>query len=232
MKYSALAAALAVATAAPALADTAIDTTAPFTGGIQPFGEPDTATYGQTFTVGSDNVLNSFSLYLDGTPNASISFQAYLYAWDGSKASGSALYTSALQTFTGTAAGNPLEFAFNTGGTALTTGAKYVAFLSTSGLQSGGNMTAEMPYSGEFGSDALPGGNFVFYNNGDDFAALTNSGWECADNCSFGDAWFKASLSDVAGGVPEPSAWAMLIVGLGVVGGAMRSRRRTGVAFA
>lgn len=35
-----------------------------------------------------------------------------------------------------------------------------------------------------------------------------------------------------AGGVPEPSAWALLIVGFGLVGGTMRSRSRGSVAFA
>ena len=33
-------------------------------------------------------------------------------------------------------------------------------------------------------------------------------------------------------GVPEPSAWAMLIMGFGLVGEAMRARRRTTVSFA
>ena len=47
------------------------------------------------------------------------------------------------------------------------------------------------------------------------------------DNITFG--------SDVAGGgaVPEPSAWALMILGFGAVGGAMRAaRRRTSVSFA
>ena len=34
------------------------------------------------------------------------------------------------------------------------------------------------------------------------------------------------------GGVPEPSAWALLILGFGAVGGAMRSRQRTRVMIA
>ena len=231
MKLHMIASALALVTAVPALADTAIDTTAPFSGDIQPFGEPDTSTYGQTFTVGSDNVLNSFSLYLDDTPDAPINFQAYVYAWDGSKATGSALFTSGIQTFSGTTFGNPEEFAFNTGNTALSSGSKYVAFFTTSGLQSGGSMTARMPYSGDLGSDALAGGDFVYYNNGNDFSALTNSNWDC-NGCGLGDVWFKASLSDGMGAVPEPATWALFMLGFGAIGGAMRSRRRTSVAFA
>jgi hypothetical protein len=34
------------------------------------------------------------------------------------------------------------------------------------------------------------------------------------------------------GGVPEPATWAMLILGMGGVGAALRSRRRQGLAFA
>lgn len=35
-----------------------------------------------------------------------------------------------------------------------------------------------------------------------------------------------------AGAVPEPSAWALMILGFGAVGGAMRQRRRTVLRFA
>ncbi|WP_136161709.1 PEPxxWA-CTERM sorting domain-containing protein [Sphingomonas flavalba] len=40
----------------------------------------------------------------------------------------------------------------------------------------------------------------------------------------------SAALS--AGAVPEPATWALLIAGFGLVGGAMRSRKRVTVAFA
>ena len=36
---------------------------------------------------------------------------------------------------------------------------------------------------------------------------------------------------DIAGAVPEPSTWAMLLLGFFAVGGAMRSKRRTSVRF-
>jgi len=32
-------------------------------------------------------------------------------------------------------------------------------------------------------------------------------------------------------GVPEPASWAMMVGGFGLVGGALRSRRKTAVAF-
>jgi hypothetical protein len=37
---------------------------------------------------------------------------------------------------------------------------------------------------------------------------------------------------NVTAGVPEPASWAMMLVGFGAVGGAMRSRGRTAVRFA
>lgn len=40
-----------------------------------------------------------------------------------------------------------------------------------------------------------------------------------------GDQWSLASIS-LTSGVPEPAAWAMMLIGLGAVGAAMRMRRR------
>ena len=214
-----------------AFAQTTINTT----GGagkseIAPFGVSDTSTYGQTFTVGSDDFLNSFSLYLNGAVNNPIQFKSYVYAWDGTKATGPALFSSGLQQFTG---GTDQEFAFATGGVQLVSGSKYVAFLSTAGLQGGRpQSTAQMP--GVVDS-TYAGGNFVYYNTGNNFGVLTTNTWDCTTGCGFGDAFFKASLSAGAvAGVPEPATWAMMLMGFGAVGGALRRRPKvaTRVRFA
>jgi hypothetical protein len=216
------AALLTAGVSVPALAQTTYDTTGSYAGAITPFGQPDTSTYGQTFTVGSDNVLDAFSLYLEGG-SGPITFKGYLYAWDGSHATGSALYISGLQSFTG----GLTEYDFSTGGLNLASGQQYVAFLSTAGLQGGDNHTTGMPLNGFYGSSAV-GGGMVWYNNGNDFGALTTNGWDNTGN-GVGDAWFKASFN--AGGVPEPASWAMMLGGFGMVGGAMRSRRKAAVSF-
>jgi hypothetical protein len=60
-----------------------IDTTSSWDGtsAITSFGESNTATYGQTFTVGSDNVLQNFSFQLGGYPSgAAVDFAAYIMA--------------------------------------------------------------------------------------------------------------------------------------------------------
>lgn len=47
-----------------------------------------------------------------------------------------------------------------------------------------------------------------------------------------GDALVTGSLTLVNSGAPEPAAWGLLILGFGAVGGAMRRRGKTSVAFA
>ncbi|MDX3882856.1 MAG: PEPxxWA-CTERM sorting domain-containing protein [Sphingomonas sp.] len=44
--------------------------------------------------------------------------------------------------------------------------------------------------------------------------------------------WFNANLEPVPSGVPEPTTWAMMLIGFGVVGVSMRRRQRVRVAFA
>ena len=48
--------------------------------GISPFGYPDTATYGETFTAPGSALYNfTFEMKLPATVN----FQGYLFAWNG-----------------------------------------------------------------------------------------------------------------------------------------------------
>jgi len=47
-----------------------------------------------------------------------------------------------------------------------------------------------------------------------------------------GDKYYAMSeFQAFAAGVPEPASWAMMLGGFGVIGGAMRSRRRSAVSF-
>jgi hypothetical protein len=75
--------------------------------------------------------------------------------------------------------------------------------------------------SGQFCNWTAIGVSFTGTAFSIDFGGTANqSGF---DNITFGSA--------TPGGVPEPASWAMMIGGLGLVGGAMR-RRRTAVSFA
>lgn len=187
-----------------------VDNTGTDGGNFRPFGAPNSATYGQTFRAGADNILDSFSLFLRGRISGSgtLDLRGYIGAWDGDKIS-SILYTSATQTMN--AAGTLQEFAFSPN-LALTTGLDYVAFLSISELPPQPESSFGMPRS--VGNTITPG-EFVFLNNGTDFSLLSQIPW---NNFFVQDVWFKASFSSDSV-VPEPSAIAIwLVMGVAAAG--------------
>jgi VCBS repeat-containing protein len=145
-------------------------------GSLQPFGESNTATYGQTFTVQEgSNVLQSFEIYLNDQTNPdAVDFAFYIMAWDGSKAIGSVLYESLPQTSAG--ADGFEKFTFNTGGLTLVPGQQYVAFVNASNFFDGLEGTAVQ--GTVWSSDPYAGGSFVYFNNGSDFGALTTNSWD------------------------------------------------------
>jgi len=154
--------------------------TLPFSSGISPFGEPDSATYGQTITVPAvDNVLDTFSFWSDDILDNSfpdyVDFAAYVMAWDGNKATGPILWQSIMQTSTNNGGADGFEkFSFDTGGVALTPGEQYVLFLSSSDFFDGSNGVSNTPAGGT----AYTGGHFVYMSNGSDFSALTTNNWD------------------------------------------------------
>lgn len=51
------------------------------------------------------------------------------------------------------------------------------------------------------------------------------------DNIIAGGTEYKFDLNATSGAVPEPASWALMLGGFGMVGGAMRSRRKAAVRF-
>ncbi len=190
-------------------AQTTIDTTTSWNGsvGITPFGLPNTATYGQTITCPAlDTILTSFSFEMN-LP-ATCTFNGYVYAWNGSEASGGALYTSGITSTAGT--GYQLV-TFNTGNLNLTAGSSYVLFGSVSGIPT----STGTGYWGEIGRDVYSGGNQVWINNGINPSLWTTTPWEP----TFADGDDMAFKATFVSPVPEPSVFALAgLVGLSLLG--------------
>ena len=172
-----------------------IDTTSLADSSVNAFGNPNTATYGQTINLGSNaGILNSFSFFLGPLDQ---SFKAYVYQWDGLKATGSALFESEAinigSSFSGFA-----EVLVNTGEVNLNANTDYALFFSTSGLQ---NVQSVNFWQHSY-SDIYSMGRFIFINNGNNFDLITTQYW---DNFVTGDLAFKANISDI-NTVPVPAA--------------------------
>jgi hypothetical protein len=188
---------------------------------ISPFGEGNTAVYGQTFKVPAGNtVMTNFTFKLDDQLNTDIvTFDAYVFAWDGLKATGSALFTSGpFSTNNNGGAGGFQTFSINTGTLPLISGAQYVAFFSAANRFNGINGTANFAYLGtsfSAGADLYPDGNFVFLNCGNNFAQVTTTTW---DNPTFfsGQATHDSAFSMTFQPLPEPTALALIPLALAV----------------
>lgn len=222
--------ALAAVVAMPATAQTTIGA-----GGgdfVQSWGKDNTQTYGQTITTPTDNVLTSFSFWLGRTStnypdpsNPSLSFMAYVYAWGGSMATGSALYSSGVVTHNATPETPFTKYTFTTGGLSLVPGNMYALFLSTSGLAGTGRIQWEASELEDYA-----GGNFIFMNNGENTADWTTTAWSSG---FASDVRFEATFEGTGGPVvPEPATWIMMVTGLMALGLAAQRRRRDGIAEA
>lgn len=85
----------------------------------------------------------------------------------------------------------------------------------------------------------IPGTTFTNPANGDQVSPGTNGLFtiygtegEKFTGITFSSSANSFEVDNLAVGVPEPAAWAMMLGGFGVLGGAMRRRRRSNVVFA
>jgi hypothetical protein len=162
---------------------------------VQPFGCPDTSTYGQTITVpAGKSLLKKFTFTWQNLSTGSMIVRAEVYAWDGTKATGSSLYEKKKKIAFPDSNFHNVTFKSQLG-VPVTAGAQYVLFTSIdkdyekctgpsgSYLVGWGLVTSGDPYTG---------GGFVYQNNSGNEANWTTVAWN-----SFGteDVAFKASLS-------------------------------------
>jgi hypothetical protein len=183
---------------------------------ISQFGYPDSSTFGQTVTASSqDHTLNSFAFEVK-LPSA-MSFRGEVYAWDGTKATGPALFESGV---THTTSNTFQLITFNTGGLDLQNGHQYVLFASTA-RDFASNSSVDTGVWASSGLDSYSGGQFVFLNNLGNSSAWTSEAWT-TDYIGAGDLAFTADFA--AESVPEPTSMALL--GSGVIAAACGAYRR------
>ena len=174
-----------------------------------PFGYPNVATFGQSFVAPLDGQeLESFTVYMSefsdfsdpdppGIAPASITYHAYLYAWDGTKAVGSPLWTGPQQSVTTAApASNPLAVTTELGtGVPVTPGGSYVFFMSISGDDYNLNEAYDT-LCWVNSQIAYADGSWSFLNNGPDQSAWTTQPWS--------QGWSNAFKAVFSSPDPEP----------------------------
>jgi PEP-CTERM motif len=192
-------------------ADTTYNNFNGYTDFWHPFGNPETATYGELFTSPSngDNNLSSFSFYMGSSFLAgNIITGAYIATWTGTLA-GTLLYSAGPINYDNV---GDEQITLNTGGLALNANSQYVMFLSVSNFY---GQSAGEAYASE-GTSITGLNGFVYNNNAGNFSALFTTAWsgplspDWAVNLHF---------------VPEPGTLGLIALGgLGLVG-ALRKRR-------
>lgn len=188
---------------------------------ISSLGYPNAATFGQTFTAPTANVLDDWTIYLQNAWGTPQSFKFYLMAWNGSEAAGPILYQSGLETVAVNQTTFPITAFTVAPDLALTAGKQYVIFINESGLNTptigfinqGGNST----------STSL-GGNFVYLDNGDNFSLVTTEPWKRELNPDIPETAYKADFSSQ---VPDSgSSIVLMSLGIGVLAAMRRCLQR------
>jgi hypothetical protein len=152
---------------------------------ISSFGKPDTATYGQTVVVPAGvAALSSFTF--DVALPTNLVFRGEVYAWNGSRATGPALWEGAPMS-TSTSGFQEITFRPDA---RVNPGSQLVLFASVSkdyGASGAGSGTWAF-----ISSSPYPDGTFVYENNGNDPSQWTNTAWS-----NYGDNLaFKATFGD------------------------------------
>ena len=160
--------------------------------------------YGEIFTA-AGSVLNDFTFTVAGDPYP---FVAQVYAWNGTGATGPALYTSGIDNLTAILT----SYTFNPN-ISLVAGNLYVAFVTNqpNNVSLGGTGTGYMA-----ASDGGTGGFFEFAEGNPSVAA----NWETYPS----NAEFHADFSGEVTTVPEPVS--LSLFGAGLAGAALIRRRK------
>jgi hypothetical protein len=182
---------------------------------IWSFGAPDTTSYGEIFRA-AGTTLDSFSFLISTMGNVG-NAKFVLAAWDGTKATGPALYESS--PFALNASGTYEWNAVNGINAALTIGARYIAYLTTAGVA---DPIVATRWAAANDNGGL-GGAFAFANSDGADPLVSLASWTVRWSSS--DVIYEASFSGVAE-APLPAALPLFASALGGLGVAAWRRRR------
>lgn len=173
---------------------------------------------GQTFTAFTNTITSvgfQFSSLNPSSPNDPITLRIFA----GETLTGTSLFTQAFTLPTSINSRTPQFFDIAVPSLAVVLGQRYSLILETgasfrNALVIGPDFN---PNTGQFaGGEAYAGGRLL---------SSTPTFPNCAGTTNNCDANFRVTGNLVAAAVPEPGAWAMMIVGFLAVGGAMRGAR-------
>lgn len=162
---------------------------------VYPFGNPQTSTYGQTFTAPSGTKkLKKFAFYMapQGTAGTML-VRGELYGWDAATARATTpIWESKAMKVTvdpSQPTYNPYKFKPGKKGK-IKAGQTYVMFLSISKDYEQATPNATMQWAANY-SDVLPGGDIVFLNDDGDESQWTTASWSTFTGFDFA---LKATL--------------------------------------
>ena len=170
------------------------------------------------------NVTLSFSLYaigsMDGNTNVVGGGGGDFFTVTYAGSTGGTAFNQAFANYgSGETQNYPVAGSAPGAGAATLNALGYTGFPAAAGIQDAEYNFSLSPITDSFGA-------FSF-----GFTDLSNEG---ASNEFYGIDNIVVSINNVpgTGAVPEPATWAMMVVGFGAVGSAMRSRRKMAVTFA